>query len=296
MRSDPIETVLEAVLNAYQVHVEIVTNVRYCGDWYEREPETLRGQFHLIGEGRCQVSGANLSAPIELGTGDFIVFPKGTAHTLAACLQPSAARTSGPQFTSMLCGELEFVSGERNPIFTALPSHLVVRGANGGDRFRQLASILTTVSSAGETGHQVIEDKLADCLFTMAVCDYARHAENATGIFAALADARIAKALSAIHSRPGIDWTIQSLADVAAMSRTAFARIFVDLLGKPPIEYLSEWRVSEAKRLLRDRTLSVGAVAEKLGYQSEAAFRRMFKRIEGIGPGKIRSSQRNAAP
>lgn len=295
MLRDSIETVLESVLNAYQVRVEIISNVRYCGDWYEEEPESPRGQFHLIGDGRCEVTGPTLLQPVVLRAGDFIVFPKGTAHRLAACLDPQRGLGQTAEFTSMLCGELEFVLGARNPIFTALPSYFVVHADEGGVAFRHLATILTSVSTAGGTGHQIMQNKLADCLFTMAVCDYARHADDPKGIFAALADTRIARALSAIHAQPGTDWTIQSLASVAGMSRTAFARTFVEMMGMPSIEYLSQWRVSEAKRMLRDQTKSVAWVAEALGYQSEAAFRRLFKRIEGVGPGKVRAASRASA-
>lgn len=295
MARDSIETVLESVLNAYQVRVEIVANVRYCGDWYDEEPESSRGQFHLIGEGRCQVTGPTLKEPILLGGGDFIVFPRGTAHRLTAVPDPERSAGAAEEFTSMLCGELDFVLGARNPIFTALPSYFVVHAAEGGAAFRELAGILTKVSTVGGTGHQIMQDKLADCLFTMAVCDYARNAADPKGIFAALADTRVARALSAIHSRPGIDWTIQSLASVAGMSRTVFARAFVRLMGIPSIQYLAQWRVHEAKRMLRDRTRSVASVAETLGYQSEAAFRRLFKRIEGVGPGKVRAASRAAA-
>ena len=288
MQHDPVETVLESVLNSYQVRVEIITSVRYCGDWVDREPNTPRGQFHLIEEGRCLVDGAMFKAPVILNRGDFIVFPRGSAHVLTACLEPGSA--AGPcEDTTMLCGELEFVSGSRNPIFAALPSYFVVQADSGGDMFRSLAAMLTSISSAGQVGHRVIENKIADSLFTMAVVDYARRASRLDGIFAALSDSRIARALSAIHARPGEDWTVQALADVAAMSRTAFTGKFAELMGMPPIQYLSHWRVTEAQRLLRDRTVSVASIAESLGYNSESAFRRLFKRIAGIGPGKVRA-------
>ena len=101
---------------------------------------------------------------------------------------------------------------------------------------------------------------------------------------------RLSRALAAVHERPGEDWTIQSMAQRAGMSRTAFAELFTATVGSPPIQYLAQWRATEARRLLKNRRFSVAAVAEMLGYRSEAAFRRFFKRIEGIGPGKARSA------
>jgi AraC family transcriptional activator of mtrCDE len=91
-----------------------------------------------------------------------------------------------------------------------------------------------------------------------------------------------------MHGEPGRAWSVGRLAAEAGMSRTSFAVAFHDALGVGPIQYLTEWRVTEAKRRLADRRVSVAAVAEELGYRSEAAFRRAFKRVEGIGPGVVR--------
>jgi AraC-like DNA-binding protein len=121
------------------------------------------------------------------------------------------------------------------------------------------------------------------------VCSSDLSVANPRGLLAALADPRLSKALAAIHERPGDGWTIQSMAQVAGMSRTAFAERFHETLGQPPIQYLSNWRASEAKRLLRNRRFSVAAIAQQLGYRSEAAFRRFFKRMEGVGPGRVRA-------
>jgi transcriptional regulator GlxA family with amidase domain len=135
----------------------------------------------------------------------------------------------------------------------------------------------------------MVQNKLADSLFTMAVCEYVRSAGQPRGLLAALTDTRLSKALAAMHQRPGEDWTIQSLAQIAGMSRTAFAELFTETVGAPPIQYLAQWRATEARRLLKNRRFSVAAIAEMLGYRSEAAFRRFFKRVEGVGPGKVRA-------
>ena len=137
-------------------------------------------------------------------------------------------------------------------------------------------------------GRQLVQNKLADSLFTMAVCEYVRRAEHPRGLLAALTDARLSRALSAVHERPGEEWTIQAMAQEAGMSRTAFAELFAATVGMPPIQYLAHWRATEARRLLRDRRFSVARIAEMTGYKSEAAFRRFFKRMEGIGPGRVR--------
>ncbi len=288
MNSNPIDAVLESVLSSYQLRVEITANVRYCGTWFEQEPATRFGQFHLLTEGECWVDGDADGLPQRLQGGDLIVFPAGMRHSMSAVPPPTAQAECD---TSMLCGELEFIVGTRHPVFSALPAYFIVRGRDSSDAFRQLAGMLAETSTDRRWGRQMVQNKLADSLFTMAVCEYVRSATDPRGLLAALADTRLCKALSAIHARPGEDWTIQSMAQVAGMSRTAFAEAFHATLGVPPIQYLANWRANEAKRLLRSRRFSVAAIADLLGYKSEAAFRRFFKRVEGVGPGQIRSDK-----
>lgn len=291
-RANSIDSVLESVLSSYQLRVEITANVRYCGTWYEQEPTTRYGQFHLVTEGDCWVSGAVLACAEHLVRGDLIVFPSGVRHLLSAFEDPNAVlppRTDTS--TSMLCGELEFLMGQQNPIFSALPPCFIVRAADSSDAFRQLAEMLVATSTDNRWGRQMVQNKLADSLFTMAVCEYVRSAGEPRGLLAALTDLRLSKALAAVHEKPGDDWTIQSMAQVAGMSRTAFAELFTLTVGLPPIQYLANWRATEARRLLKNRRYSVAAIAEMMGYKSEAAFRRFFKRVDGEGPGKVRAGR-----
>ena len=285
---DDRDRVLETVLGAYRMRVEITADVRYCGTWYDQEPATRHGQFHLLTLGECWVSGAALETPVHLREGDLIVFPAGVRHLLSSTPDAHLPGEGERDDTAMLCGELEFVTGAGNPIFSALPPYFVVRSEDSSENFRRLAAMLTETSRDRRWGRQLVQNKLADSLFTMAVCEYVRSAERPRGLLAALTDVRLSRALSAVHARPGDDWTIQSMAHEAGMSRTAFAELFTTTVGQPPIQYLAHWRATEARRLLKNRRFSVAAVAEMLGYQSEAAFRRFFKRVEGVGPGKVR--------
>lgn len=285
---DDRDSVLETVLGAYRMRVEITADVRYCGTWYDQEPATRYGQFHLLTEGECWVSGAALETPVHLHCGDLIVFPAGVRHLLSSDPDAHLPDDAERDDTAMLCGELEFITGTSNPIFSALPAYFVVRADESSAGFRQLAAMLIDTSRDRRWGRQLVQNKLADSLFTMAVCEYVRRAEHPRGLLAALTDARLSRALAAVHERPGEDWTIQSMAQRANMSRTAFAELFTATVGLPPIQYLAHWRATEARRLLKNRRFSVAAIAEMLGYRSEAAFRRFFKRVEGVGPGKVR--------
>ena len=277
------EDVLTAVIATYNLRASLSEDAKYCGNWRDAEPTSASAYLHLIDRGRCRVSGPFSEKPIELGDGDFMVLPHGAAHDLFAC--PGAA---SDEYTTMLCGNVEFTHGARNPLLRALPDLILVRATEGGERFRNLGQLLCAEIRGGGFGGRVVVDKLADALFIMAVRHYINRASAPSGLIAALLDARLCKALSAIHSEPGRDWTVASLAEIAGMSRTAFALRFGEMLQQSPIQYLTHWRMTQAETLLQDPRRSVRAVAEQLGYQTEASFRRCFKRVHGYGPGQVR--------
>lgn len=131
-------------------------------------------------------------------------------------------------------------------------------------------------------------DKLGEALFAMVLRAYLESGEEKRGFLAALAEPRVGRTLDAIHRQPDRDWHVEKLAALAGMSRTAFVTSFSDLVGVPPMQYLAEWRMQRAGGLLRDPRNSVRGVAAQLGYRSEAAFRRAFKRLQGLNPGALR--------
>jgi AraC family transcriptional regulator, activator of mtrCDE len=284
------EAVFSAVLRTNQVRAHISSSASYCENWTDPEPATEQGTFHLIDSGVCWVRSAALAAPLRLAAGDLVLFPDGAAHVLAS--SPDGATAPETRFTSMLCGEFEFATGKRNAIVEALPSCFVVRDQEGGRQFRQLAQLMLDEARGQSFGSRAILDKMADTLFVMAVRHYLEQAPERRGLLAALYDPRLIRALEAVHTRPEKDWTVATLAETAHMSRTAFANHFAAVLGTGPIDYLTQWRMSEARRLLADSRTSVAAVASQLGYRTEAAFRRAFKRVTGVGPGLVRRQER----
>jgi len=286
------EAVFSAVLRTNQLRARISSNSSYCENWTEPEPATEHGTFHLIDSGVCWVRCAALGEPERLSAGDLIVFPQGSAHTLSGA--PDGKTAPEARFTSMLCGEFEFATGKRNAIVDALPGCFVVRETESGMQFRQLAQLMLHEARSKSFGSRAILDKMADTLFVMAVRHYLEHVPERRGLLAALCDPRLVRALEAIHTQPGKEWTVASLAEASHMSRTAFANHFASVLGSGPIEYLTHWRMTEARRLLMDPRTSVAAVASDLGYRTEAAFRRAFKRVTGQGPGTVRRQERPA--
>lgn len=277
-----VEPALESLLNQSMLQVEGIAEHHRCGSWYLDEPRYHAGLFHLVSVGQCTVESTALDRATSLATGDLVIFPRGDAHRLSAI----GEREEDP--ASVISGAFRLNGTTQHPLSTALPSCMVVRAARGGTPFRQLSAIMVDVVRAGCDGRQLLLNKLADALFTLAICDYACDAGKRHGLFASLADPRMARVLLAVHENPGQSWTMRSMASTACMSRSAFAERFTHLMKVPPIQYVTQWRVSLAQKLLRDGQQSVADIAQQLGYSSEATFRRLFKRVSGMRPGTIR--------
>lgn len=279
MSESPEDRILDSVLSAYQLRARVTDDANYCGHWRDMEPAVETCTFHLIDRGECRVESTCLPQAVTLNAGDLIVFPHGSAHLLSG---------TSSDYTTMLCGQFDFICGQKNPLLDALPDCIVVREQEVGTAFRRIAQLLTEEFRNTRFGSRAVTDKLADSLFVMTVRYHLSVSQDRRGLLAALSDPKLQRAVNAMHHQPGRDWTVASLAEEACMSRTAFSEHFTQLLGVSPIQYLTRWRMMEALKLLNDSSLSVASIAERLGYQTEAAFRRTFKRVHGSGPGQWR--------
>lgn len=288
--NSPAETVLQSLLAAYQLRARLTDRLELCGRWEEPEPNAPLAWFHLVEQGRCYIRADSLPRPLCLDAGDLVLFPGGAAHLLCSAATPD--QDAGDANAVLLCGEFEFEGQAAAPMIRALPSCLVVPSAAGGPSLQGLARLLREEAQRRAFGSRAVMDKLCDALFVIALRHHLRQRSEARGLLSALIDPRLAPALVAIHTAPGEDWTVASLAERAHQSRATFAQRFNDVLGEPPMRYLARWRMTEALRLLRDPRLSVAAVSGQLGFETEAAFRRGFKRIHGYGPGQARRNAR----
>jgi AraC-like DNA-binding protein len=141
-------------------------------------------------------------------------------------------------------------------------------------------------------GNRAVLARLAELLFMEVVRWHLRYfSDGRRGWLAALNDGQIGRAITSLHAEPARSWTVDELAHGVAMSRAAFANRFVELVGEPPMQYLAGWRMHLARRILRDTTLTIGAVAGRVGYESEAAFNRAFRRIVGTPPATWRRTE-----
>ena len=264
-------------------------------------------RFHFVAEGQCWVL-VEGTTPERLERGDVVLLPHGTKHVIAD--DPVSAATDiehlGPEPISatsfrltaggggarslILCCTVAFEDPLAHQLIRSMPTRLIVRNGPGRtDALRLLLDVMAAEMALEGVGSATVMARLADAAISMIIRDWTeRGAGRATGWLAAIRDPGLGRALLAIHARPGEAWSLDRLARTAAMSRSAFAERFSRVLGIPPARYVAEWRMQQARRLLRDRHLPIAEVAMEMGYTSEAAFSRAFKRIAGTSPGQIR--------
>jgi AraC family transcriptional regulator, alkane utilization regulator len=266
--------------------------------------------YHLVTEGTCYARLLD-EAPIEVRTGDLILFPAGDRHLLAAASESAlrlkpiditgesldqllkrgeiAAFRNGRVGTTtrIVCGFLACDRRLAEPILLSLPRLLRVSMPDGGTAAWVRSSIRYSVteSASSRPGSAVVLARLSEVLFAEAVRHYMDQLPpGQSGWLAGLRDRHVGRALSLLHEQPAYPWTVDELARKAGLSRSALGERFNALIGAPPMQYLTRWRTSLAAAQLRESTASIMRVATEVGYESEAAFNRAFKREFGLPP------------
>jgi len=194
---------------------------------------------------------------------------------------------SGPKEKRMLTLGFVLQAGNSNQLLSALPQVIPLRGSASGlfPWIPSLLDFLVSEQTVAKAGYLATASHLAELVFTSFIRAHALSAPlDSTGWLRGLADQRISRALASIHSNPGANWTSETLAQEAGMSRFTFGRRFTKLVGQSPIEYLINWRMQVAAEEVLAGQLSVARIAEKVGYQSERAFREVFKKRFGLPP------------
>jgi transcriptional regulator GlxA family with amidase domain len=185
-------------------------------------------------------------------------------------------------------------SEEDDPLLAALPPVIHHRGSDpvSGAAMEGLSKLLNLELFNLAPGSQTIINHLAHILFVLAVRDYAASlpAEASGGWLHAILHPELAPALALMHMYPQEPWTVATLAEQCNTGRSAFAARFTAMVGRPPLQYLTESRVRAAKTLLRDTKLGMKSVSTRVGYASESAFGNAFKRVTGVSPGAYRAS------
>jgi AraC-like DNA-binding protein len=273
--------------------------------------------FHIMLEGWCWAQLADESQPpVKLEKGDAVIFPEGAGHFMTSELgkraQPNMDLYYRPHDRALpfvlselggsgeparfVCGYLGCDARPFNPILDALPRLLHVRASSlGGLLTRDLISVALDEHEHPRAGGETILSKLSELMFLQAVRQHidSLH-EQSKGWLSGLRDRHISIALRHMHARPEEAWTIDALAREAGLSRSAFAERFADIVGAPPMQYLANWRLQRAAHMLERQSVSIAQAAAAVGYESEAAFNRAFKKQVGVPPGAWRKARSRA--
>ncbi len=305
--------ILSEVFATLRLQSKLYFETDFRGDFSVQIPrERRRVRFHLLRQGDCwvRVPGAD---PGRLSEGDLAIVPNGMQQILSRWLDTQPVPLSrlieegafndsvltygeGDGTTRLLCGYCQFDEEIDHPVVASLPPLIVVRSADlGAEPWAmttiRLLSLEGDLKGQGMTG---ILSRLLEIVFIQTVRRMTPVASGeAGGFMAALADARVSRALHAMHDEPHVAWTIKDLAQLAGMSRGRFAHKFTRVVGTPPIDYLTTWRFMKARALLANSNLDMAEIAERCGYKSVPSFSRRFKKAFGVGPGNFRRSRRS---
>ena len=273
-------------------------------------------EYHVITSGGCWASVVGSDArPIRLEAGDVVAFPQGDAHILSSAPgmrgdpgPPSEAVPTtnaqlpvlfnidggGEERTHMVCGFLGCDSRPFNPLIEALPPILHIPSADTAHSswLKEFTRFAVMEANQKRVGGSGILSKLGELMFAELVRRYVESLpEESRGWLGGLRDRYIGRALNLMHGEPTRAWTLQDLAKESGMSRSSFAERFTGYVGIPPMQYLQKWRLQIAASRLVDGGASIAAIAADVGYESEAAFSRAFKRVIGASPADWRDSR-----
>jgi AraC-like DNA-binding protein len=262
--------------------------------------------FGMIARGNCWLSVDGIPDPIPLTGGDcFLLSPENTyalrdhprTRLMSFCQLGQSKdgnvihHGGGGTPTSIISGWLYFEKPTLKLIAQLLPKLILIKA----EQARSLAlhatlQLLASEMSDQAPGAEVVANRLAEVLFIQAIRAHVASGADCRnpGWLRAIFDSQIGAAVKAIHDKVDHVWTVESLADAAGMSRSAFALRFKQLLGQAPLEYVTEWRMQKAVQLLQERDKKLFEVAKSVGYESDAAFSKAFKRVLGVTPGEHR--------
>lgn len=318
---DPLADVLCAIRLAGGVFLRAELTAPWCITAYMTHEDCLPFLpgatqlvgYHVVMEGRMLVL-LEGEAPLEVRAGEIVLLPRNDHHHLASQAGlpavPSATLIrSAPDGgiagirhggngarTVLMCGFLA-TEGSYNPLIAALPRRLVLDIGEGLSREWVETSVRFAARelAAGRLASSGVMSRLSETLLVEAVRQYsASLPEESAGWLRGLRDLQIGRALALIHQGIGADWTAERLAREVAMSRSAFVERFTRLVGMPPIRYLTVWRLQTAKLHLAEGRQPIAQLAHRVGYDSEEAFSRAFKREFGLPPARWRDARAGA--
>ncbi len=282
-----------------------------CAPFLKRTTHLIPYHYVIEGEFQASVEGG---APTLLRSGELVLFPGNDVHLMGSdlSLPPVMAADillppdgnglrsirygNGGAPTKLICGYLGCETVQGNPIISAMPALIRLKVEDFGlaEWIRSSFQYAANEITAGRPGSDTILAKLSELLFVEAVRRYAESLPaGQTGWLAGLQDAAVARALALMHGDIARDWSVDELGRKIGLSRSALAEKFSRLIGMAPIQYLTHWRMQVAAQKLEETNASLAQVAESVGYESEAAFSRAFKKVFGRAPAGWRRDGRS---
>lgn len=305
---------LSEVLKVVQLNGAIFFNARFTAPWCVASPADtalapllgLGGErivlYHYMIEGSCLVTLAGME-PQRLNPGDIVVFPHGDPHTMASSadappqpLDPKAVLREpakllqfggGGETTRFVCGYMACDPRLFQPVLETLPRLLTV-SLSSMEKARWLEATLQHAveeAASPRPGAEGVLAKLSEVMVVETLRQFVAHlAPEHTGWLSGLRDRAVGRSLALMHQQPAHPWTVEALAREAAVSRSVLAERFTHYVGQSPMQYLGQWRMALATNYLRRSSLSVARIAEQVGYETDAAFSRAFRREFGQPP------------
>ena len=308
---------LSDILTQLKLSGTLYFRTSFTSPWSVRVPHYKNvARFHFAHKGRCMVRVASQAAPVLIEQGDMIIITRGAAHTLFCALENEHPTTeletvveeSGfpghgtlvyGEFgtnheTQLVCGHFAFEEEAAHPIIDALPDiiHIKNYGESAGQWLDHTLRIIGSEAGRDKLGSDIMSLKLSEIIFTQVLRQYLDNEGRENPALQGYTDTRLVKALSAIHTSPSYHWTLDQLASVAGMSRTSFATTFVQYMSQSPMAYVTQWRMELSRQQLLHTNDSLIVIAENVGYQSEAAFSRVFKKTYTVAPARYRKLRR----
>ena len=303
------EDVFDDILRSIHLQSALYCRAHLSAPWGLAVPHRQVAVFHIVTAGSCWLTVERTDEPVFLTAGDLIILPHGHAHVLTD--QPTTPVTEFEDFVSqhppdkygrvygdgrgaqstLVCGEYRLEEYAINPLYTLLPTclHASSRQRRANRWVKMIVQLVRAEAQEYQPGAEMLITRLSEILFLHVVRDYLSSlGDSQAGWFRALRDPQIGQALALIHQHPEERWTVESLAHRVGLSRSALSAKFTRLVGRPPLRYLTDVRLTKAAAQLRTQSATLVTTALSVGYDSEVAFSKAFKRHFGAAPGAYR--------